>query len=446
MIPFTSKYLLHLMHIAILVLMVSAVAYAGQRDDIPLSARMVLFKAQKLMDENKFVEAAGTLEKFQERDRKLKPGEPDSKGYRHYMVDFTLGNCYLMAKQHLKAVVHYQAAVTAKPDFYSGWMNLAKCCYDMNAYAKAGKAFLKGYEAAPEKNPETLYYAAVCFLTAGDNQKALGMLQRLLKAHPADARLEWKETIARAYFACRQPRKALPFVKELSEKTEGKKRKQWQEIRLHLYCSLNMKKKALEYVNQLIRKCPQEPKWWKGLAHLYLLENRYRPALVALTVKGFLAPLTAQEERVIADLNMTLDVPIQAVRFYEKVAGEKFDQDIAFSIAQGYIRIHRPENALKWVEKGLLKEKKNLRLMFLKGDLLYKLERYRQAAAAFELAARGKRNPGWAWLMAGYAAWNVGDLEKSRLAFKHAAKYPKQKDPAQRALGQLDSLATSILQ
>ena len=445
MIPFTSKYLPCLTSITILGLMVSAVACAGQGDDIPLPVRMALFKAQKLMEENRFAEAAGTLEKFQEKGKKLKPGGPGSKGYRHYMIDFALGNCYLMAKQHLKAVVHYQAAVAARPDFHPGWMNLAKCCYDMNAYAKAGKAFLRGYETAPEKDPETLYCAAVCFLAAGDGQKALDMLQRLMKTYPAAARLEWKETIARAYFACRQPRKALPFVEELSEKTEGKKRKQWQEIRLHLYFSLNMKKKALEYVNQLIQECPQEPKWWKGLAHFYLMENRYRPALVALIIKGFLAPLTAQEERIVADLNMTLDVPVQAVRLYEKIAGEKFDQDLAFRIAQGYIRIHRPEDALKWVEKGLLKEEKNQRLMLLKGDLLYELERYRQAAAAFELAARGEKNPGRAWLMAGYAAWNAGDLEKSRLAFKHAAKYPKQKDSAHRALYQLGSLAPSGL-
>ena len=438
---FTSKYLLRLCAIMIIIMgsPVPKVSCSDQPDDIPLPAREVIYKAQKLMEENKFAEAAGVLEQFQENCKKLKLGEHDSKGCRHYLVDFNLGNCCLMAGNFPAAKAHYLSTVTTNPGFHSGWMNLAKCCCDMNAHAKAGDAFLKGYETAPEKTPETLYYGGVCFLTAGDNQKALGVFLQLLKLYPADViKLEWKEALAQTYLSCDQPGNALPVIEEISEKTEGEKRKQWQEARLHLYLSLNMKKKALEYVNLLIMEYPLEPKWWKGLAHLHLRENSYGPALAALTVKGFLEPLTAQEERIAADLNMTLDVPIQAIRFYEKIAGEQFEPDMAYRIAQGYIRLHRPEDALKCVEKGLMKEKNNQRLMLLKGNLLYGLERYKEAASAFETAAQGKENPGGAWLMAGYAAWNAGDLEKSRLAFKHAAKYPKQKDPAQKALHQLE--------
>ena len=438
MIFFILKYLLHLINIAILCLVVSAIAYGGQANDIPLSARMVLFKAQKLMGENKFTEAAQVLEKFQEKSRKLKPGEPDTKGYQHYLVDFTLGNCYLMTRNYSEADTHFRAAVTANPDFNAGWMNLAKCCYDMKAYAKAGRAFLKGYETDPEKNPETLYYGAVCFMTAGNSQKALRLFQRLLRKHPAGIKLEWKESFAQAYLACDQPREALPFIEELSEKTQGKKRKQWQEIRLHLYLALGMKKKAFAYINRLIREYPLEPKWWKGLAHLYLRENRYRPALTALTIKGFISPLTVQEKRIVADLNMALDIPVQGVKFYEKIAGEKIEPDLACRIAHGYMRLHRTEDALKWVEKGLQKEKNHLRLMLLKGDLLYELDRYREAAEAFETAARGRKKPGRSWLMAGYAAWNAGDVEKSLRAFKHAVKYPKQKKSARKALRQLN--------
>ena len=441
MIFFTLKYLFCLCAIIFITMgsQVPNVFCNDQPDDIPLPAREVIYKAQKLMEENKFSEAAGVLEQFQENCKKLKPGEQNSKGCRHYLVDFNMGNCCLMAKNFSAAKAHYLSAVTANPGFHSGWMNLAKCCCDMNAYAKAGDAFLKGYETAPEKSPETLYYGGVCFLTAEDNQKALGIFLQLLKSYPAEViKLEWKEALVRAYLACDQPGNALPVIEELSEKTEGEKRKQWQEVRLHSYLSLNMKKKALEYVNLLIMEYPLEPKWWKGLAHLHLMENRYSPALAALTVKGFLEPLTAQEERIAADLNMTLDVPVQAILFYEKIAGEKFEPDMAYRIAQGYIRLHRPEDALNCVEKGLIKEENNLRLMLLKGDLLYGLERYSEAAAAFETVARGKENPGGAWLMAGYAAWNAGDLEKSRLAFKHAAKYPEQKNTAQKALCQLE--------
>lgn len=441
----TLKYLFGWVSIAVMALPVPAISHGGQADDIPLAARMVIYKAQKLMEENRYTEAARVLEAFQEKGKKLKPDEADSKGYRHYLVDFNLGNCFLMTQKYAAAEEHYRAAVVSKPDFHTGWMNLAKCCYDMNAHAKAGHAFLKGYETAPAKNPETLYYGAVCFMTAGDNQKALGVFRRLLKEHPAAVKLEWKEALVQAYFACDQARKALPFIEALSEKTEGKKRKRWQEIRLHTYLSLNMKTKALQYVNRLIREYPTEARWWKGLAHLHLKENLYRPALVALTIKGFLEPLTIQENRIIADLNMSVNVPLQAVRFYERIAGKKPDSDMAYRIAQCYIRLHRPEEALKYADMGLIKDKSNKRLLLMKGYLLYQLERYREAALAFETAARKKAEPGRAWLMAGYAAWNAKNPDKTRMAFKHAAKYSRQKDAALRALRQLDQETALVM-
>ena len=438
-----SKYLFVFFTFVIMLLLVPAISRGGQVDDIPPAARMVIFKAQKLMEKNRYTEAARVLEAFQEKGKTMKSDEADSKGCRHYLVDFNLGNCFLMTKKYATAEAHYRAAVVSKPDFHTGWMNLAKCCYDINAHVKAGHAFLKGYETEPAKNPETLYYGAVCFMTAGDNQ--MGVFRRLLKEHPTAIKLEWKEALVQAYLACDQPREALPFIEALSEKTKGKKRKQWQEVRLHTYLSLNMKTRALQYVNRLILEYPMEARWWKGLAHLYLKENRYKPALVALTVKGFLEPLTIQENRIIADLNLSVNVPLQAVRFYERIAGKKPDADMAYRIAQCYIGLHRPEEALKYAARGLIKDGGNKRLLLMKGHLLYELERYPEAVAAFETAARKKANPGRAWLMAGYAAWNAKDLRATRRAFKNAAGHSKQKKPALKALRQLDQETASII-
>ena len=420
-------------------LLVSASVHAAQVHDVPLPARIVLYRAQLLMGKGKFIEAAKVLESFQKKGKGLKARGHDPRGYRNYMVDFVLGNCYLEAKRPLEAITQYRAAVAARPGFAPAWMNLAKCYYDMKAYLEAGQAFLRGYKTAREKRPERLYYAAVCFMTAGENKEALEVLERLMRLHPTALKLDWKEAIVQAYLACKQPRKALPLIEELSEKTTGKKQRQWQEIRLQEYLSLGMEAKALEYAEWLIQEYPLEPMWWKGLAYLYLRENQYRPALVALTVKGLLEPLTPQEIRIVADLNMSLGIPVQALHFYKEIASESFGPDIAYRIAQGYIRIHRPGDALNWVEKGLLKGKKNPQLMLLKGDLLYELARYHEAAAVFEAAAYRKVTPGRSWLMAGYAAWNANETARSRRDFIHAARYPKQKDAAQRALRQIGS-------
>jgi len=50
------------------------------------------------------------------------------------------------------------------------------------------------------------------------------------------------------------------------------------------------------------------------------------------------------------------------------------------------------------------------------------------------------KEPGGAWLMAGYAAWNFKDLEKAAYAFRKAAKHKKQKKKAGQALAHIEKM------
>ncbi len=206
---------------------------------------------------------------------------------------------------------------------------------------------------------------------------------------------------------------------------------------MYQYLTVNMKKKALAYVQWLTREQPLEPRWWKGLAHLHLQENRYRPALVALTLKGFLTPFTDRELQIVADLNTALGIPIQAARFYEKILEKEFDQATIYKIAQSYQSLHRPGEALAWVQKGLDQEGGAARLTLMKGNLLYEMKRRDEAAAAFEDAARHPENAGRAWLMAAWSAWSVGDHDRARKALEKALKIPSARREADKALAQL---------
>ncbi len=415
-----------------LLLMASAPIEAGEK--IPLPAHVVLFKAQQLMDKQKYGQAARVLKTFQDQgSQKWSPGDPDPKGRHHYLIAFTRANCHLMANQHGQAIPQYQAAVRAKPDFAPAWMNLAKCLYDDNQYKAASRAFLKGYETASPKKPETLYFAAVCLLSSDAPQNAIALFERLVRTHPRAVKLEWKEAIVQAYLGQDRPRKALPFIEELSKKATGAKQARWREIRLQQYLALDMEKKALRYVKRLIRLYPTEPRWWKGLAHLHLNADRRRQALVALTVKGFLAPLTDREIKLAADLSMALDIPIQAARLYEKMLGRKMTADGLIKIARACLRLHQPETALQWLNRHK-DVKANPKAMLLKGEILYEMEKFDQALELFTAAAQEQKQSGYAWLMAGYAAWGMQDADQARHAFEQAAKYPRQRKAAQKGL------------
>ena len=62
MMALNSKYLFVFFTFVIMLLLVPAISRGGQVDDIPPAARMVIFKAQKLMEKNRYTEAARILE------------------------------------------------------------------------------------------------------------------------------------------------------------------------------------------------------------------------------------------------------------------------------------------------------------------------------------------------------------------------------------------------
>jgi tetratricopeptide (TPR) repeat protein len=402
-------------------------------EEIPMAQRMVLYNAQKKMDKSNIDAAILMLIQLKAEER-LK-GE--NKGNNiHHLVDFTLGNCFLLQGKNKKATDAYLAAVNKNPDFSMGWLNLAKAAYDMEAYTHAGNYFFKGYETSQEKNAETLYYSAAAHMAAGNFIKALNAFKGLMSNHPSEIKTEWKETLVHIHLGLKKPSDALLVMMELARETTGKKQRQWREALLHQYMALGMNEKALAWAIWLINDNPVEPKWWQALAHLHLNENRHEEALVAMTLYSHLVPLTTTESILLADLNLHAGIPAQAVKLYEKTLNDNTDMDSIKKLVHGYRAIHRPEAALLWAEKGL--EKSNdLDLLTTKGDLLYEMTRYDDAADAFETVADKNKSPGRAWLMAGYAAWNAGDIDRALRDLKKAAGFDSHKKNANLAMSQL---------
>ena len=406
---------------------------------LPYQAQSVLLKAQTLMKAEKFSQAAEILAAFQKHEEPRKEATDDSQTpYHHYLIDFTLANCYLMTEARQQALLHYRAALKSYPEFRAGWVNLGRCGYELEEYPTAAAAFHRAYLLGVEKEPQFLYLTALAWLGAGQRNEALTYLDQLFKNHSENIKLEWRAAYVRICLAMDQPRRALSCIEILSEETTGKRKLQWQETRLQEYLVLEMNKKALAYAQKLIREDPLRAQWWQGLAHLHLGKNRYRQALVALLIKGYLKPLDEAEMRLLADLNQVLGIPQEAVRYYETIAQGGLDIELTRRLADGYRALHQPDSALDWVEQGLARKADPALLMF-QGELLFELKKYREAAAAFTAAAQTPAQAGQAWLMAGYAAWNEGEYEQARKNLTAAAKYPKRRRAAEQALLQLKS-------
>jgi tetratricopeptide (TPR) repeat protein len=415
----------------------NSVVFAAPRH-LPPAVRAVLVKTNSLLQKKDYPRAIEILLAFQAKGGSVpEAGRPDPRGYHHPEIYYCLGNCYLLQEQYPPAIAAYGHSVARDPDHTYAWLNLAKACYETANYAEAGRCFGRGYETDPQKKPEHLYFSAVAYLMAGEHHRSIRLFERLLDAHPAAMNPAWKENLVHALMAANLQKRALPYIRELADLYTGDKQIQWQEILLYQYLKLDMRPEALGYARKLARRTPTVAKWWKALTHIQLNESRYEEALAALTIYSFLNPLTVEEKRLLADLNLQLGIPVKAAPLYQTCLQEKSDKKIVQHLVLAYRQLGRTDAALELVD-AFRTNPEDADLILLKGELHYQLKQFRKAAAAYRKAARHNgKDAGRAWLMAGYAAWQSDDIAASKQAFAKAEAHTRQKKAASAALRQL---------
>ncbi len=439
----TFKYFKWMVGLFLILVYIPALGMAKEKDNaasLPLAAQLILAKVQPMIEAKAYARAIETLQTFQARGGG-DPVDKDPKGYHHAEIEFCLGNCYLMSGQHQAAVTAYQRAIARDASHTNAWLNLANAHYEMNHHADAGHCFEKAYDTATEKKPEYLYYSAIAYLMAEDHHRCIDIFEQLFARHPTAIKPEWKEHMVHALLAAEQPRRALPYIRELARIYTGQKQIQWQEILLHQYMQLDMQDEALELAHRLTRQTPTLAKWWKALTHIQLTAEHYEDALMALTIYSFLGPLSMEEKKLLADLNLQLNIPAKAAPLYQACLKKKPDKRVLQQLAIAYRQLGQPEAALAAIE-AVDPSSADVDTIMLKGELYYSLEKFGPAVEAYQEAARNKgRHVGRAWLMAGYAAWQMNDITASKAAFVKAAKHRRQRKAANTALKQLAMLS-----
>ena len=415
---------------------------------LPLAAGMCVTEAQGLIQKQKLETAITVLEDFRNKQKEVDTDTAARKGYSHYYIDFFLGNTLLMASESnakkrtawlTGAVSAYEQAVKKKPDLAPAWLNLAKCRYDLGRMEGAAHAFIKGYDTSETKNADHLYYAAICYFQSQKNADALKAFNRLIQQHPDKFSLERREALVSILFAMDKNLTALPHVEILAQKFSGDKKKKWQEILLYQYLQLKMEKKALAFGKTLTRTDPTEPRWWKAVSHLYLNRNDLENGLSHLVIYSYLTSPSREEQRLMADLYLSVGVPSRASTIYETVLSQKEDFEIIKRMIHACTASHEPEKAITWIDRGLAL-KSDFELLTKKAALLYEMQQYDKAADLYEQIIGKTRKPGEYLLLLGYCAWNQDQPDRARNAFEKAAKFEKQKKAARQALERLKEM------
>lgn len=397
-------------------------------ENLPLRVRKVILQAQQLMAQQQYDGALTVLDS----QRQLEP--------HHYLVDFTLGNIYLLSERHAEAVEWYESVVRQNPSYSSAWLNVAQCYYVLERYLDAAQAFEQSYRLITPSQPQLRYNAALAYLQGEDPAAAVALLNQLVSDFPDLDSVPWRSALVQCYNLLEQPQLALPHLEFLANTTRGDEQRRWRELLVQHYLILKMVDKAFNAVDSYTKIDGLEPLWWKLLTSIHLDGGRYNKGLVTLKVLAYLQPLTEQEQHLLADLYLTLGVPQEAIRYYEMLQQQHpHDEQLLTRLAHASLNFHQPEDALHWLQQAQ-SDTVDVKLLMLQGQLLFSLQRYGEAVELFGRVAELEKDSGAAWLMQGYAAWNGKLWAQARNAFENAQRYPQQKKKATVLLKQLSEV------
>ncbi len=387
----------------------------GEAENLPLCARRALHEAFALMDAGKAAEGVALLEKLRTSDG------CEGIGGGLYLVHFAEGNARHAAGDEKGARICFLRAADANPAYQSAWRNLAVLSHQAEAPEEAAGYFLRAYETGEEPEGGLLLNAAVSWLSAGNNARAADAFERFFKAHPDKVDTHVLEYAVHSFLGTERMDRALALMENLVRTCRGEKRRQWREHLLHQYLAMERHGKALAMARQLTEEEPGERRWWLLLANLQLSRDRMEEALAALIGANAVEPWTLQERFLVADIYLGLDVPSGAIRVLEGVPDGELTTEAAIKIVYAWRRQLCPQKALAVLDAHTGKFGRTEAAM-LRADLLYEQGRYREALEAYEQAANGENGTGRAWLMAGYAALAAGEREVARRAFGRAAE------------------------
>jgi tetratricopeptide (TPR) repeat protein len=133
--------------------------------------------------------------------------EPPSPAF-----EFILGNAYYAANQPEKAEARYRSSVKRFPTFLRAWNNLGVLYYTTQRYKEAVECFSKSVTLG-DRDPTTFGLLAFSLERESDPISAEMAYMQALSGDPANS--DWKEGLLRIYIEGRQFGRAEPLVKKL---------------------------------------------------------------------------------------------------------------------------------------------------------------------------------------------------------------------------------------
>jgi len=347
--------------------------------DVPADARLALYTAQQSRDEGYPDSAVNTLIEFLEK-------RPEQD---HFLLHFHLAVSWNQRGDLEEALRSYRRAVEMEPLFAQGWLNLGELAYNMGFYDVAADGLIRGYEVSEWKEPSVLFFSAAALVMDGRSADAVPVLEQLVGSPEEEAKLEWHRALIMAYL-------------ELEHQENG-----------------------TDSVERMLLQYAEDPDAWRLAFRYYASSGQYEEAAVALTVAGYLRPLTRSEKMTLGDLYLAIGVPLQAGDYYGSAVADSGSVADLERLASAHLAAYEYAEAFDALDRALQLEP-TAKLWSLLGDLHFMQKDYQEAYDAYSMCVEADPAYERAYLMMGYCAMQLEHTESALAALERAAEFPDQ--------------------
>ena len=377
-------------------LMIPCVQAKTKVEDLPKEAIKAMYLAQQALQDKKFDEAISALSEYMKTAQEAIP-------LQAYQM---LGYAWYEKKEPEQTRKVYEKAHKEYPKNAEMLQNYTILTYETGNLLKAGQLFEKLYRLKGSKDKKILYQASGIYYQSENFKEARRVLKELLTS-------------------------------------KGEPEPRWYEDMIAICIELKEWKHAEKWAKTFLEKNPAQAKYWRLLAQMRLDREEYKNAVSALEIAYRLKKAQSTEWAELGDLYMYLNAPLMAIRCLETAYGNNIPHKQKIKIARIYARTQRFEKGIKYLNEAY-KAKPDPQLLFEKGRMLYDAMEYKKAITTLEECTKMAPKFGQAYILAGFAAWNMNDFKKARSSFAGASTLPKFRTQANDAVTVLDDLMAAM--
>ena len=359
-----------------------------------------------------------------------------------------------------KALPHLETLAGHKKVKGKWLLALAGAYSDQKQPEKAAEIFIEASGRIKNSRNELQYNAALCYLKADLPEKALPLLQKLikgrkverpwmlacvntlnqLKKHDEAARIMERLSkqsqddqgknlfkAAKMWLEADQKDKAIDLLEELIN--QEKPCITWLQTLIRTYLDLNKLQEAENTLNKLLAIEPNRKEFWDLAVWLAMEKKEYQRAAAALEVTHRIEAPDADSLKLLGDLYLKSGVPARAAEIYARAFTANPGPVELDILAKTYLAAHKLDLAAQKAAQAAALEPDAGRWTLL-GDINLKRRDLAQALAAYKKAAELNDPDGLNSLKVAKIALRLEKLETAEESFQQVIDRAGQDSPA----------------